>query len=149
MGRRTAPTTRTSPPCAPASAGVAKDFGFFKGVEHGGDPVRLRWDRATFLTGDAANAAAAAHGDESPVPNDYYIVNDNPKLRVLELAATVTVFGSIALNGDAGDPGVELAPRTVAQLLHFLGRSDSAGVPFNLRLDAQGRVIRVEEQYVP
>ena len=140
------PSATASPSASPA---LTKDFGFFTGVVRATAPVRLQWDRATFLTGDAANEAAAAHGDESPVPNDYYIVNDNAKLRVLELASTVKVFGSIALNEDAGDPGVELAPRTVAELLHFLARDKSRGIGFHLRLDAAGHVTRIEEQYVP
>ena len=33
------------------------------------------------LTGKAADAASAAHGGESPVPNDLYIQNDNPRIR--------------------------------------------------------------------
>jgi hypothetical protein len=136
----------TSPTASPS---LTTDFGFFAGVEQATAPVRLKWDRATFLTGEAANKAAAAHGDETPVPNDYYIVNDNPKLRVLVLASTVDVFGSIALNEDAGDAGVELKRRTVAELLHFLKRTDSRSTGFHLRLDAAGRVTRVEEQYVP
>ena len=39
--------------------------------------IYLRFDRAILLTGKAADAASAAHGGESPVPNDYYIQNDN------------------------------------------------------------------------
>ena len=49
------------------------------------------FDLAYFLTGDEANQAAAEHGDEVPVPNDYYIVNDNPRLRTLDVAPNVEV----------------------------------------------------------
>ena len=51
----------------------------------------MRFDLAYFLTGDEANQAAAEHGDEVPVPNDYYIVNDNPKLRTLAILPNVEV----------------------------------------------------------
>lgn len=79
---------------------------------------RLTFDLAYFLTGEEANQAAAAHGDETPVPDDYYIVNDNPKLRQLPVAADAKIrvidwndccelkkldmlqFGSIMVDGD-------------------------------------------------
>jgi hypothetical protein len=51
----------------------------------------LTLDYIQFLTGSAAAAAATAHGDESPPPNDYYIVNDNPRLREFPIRAGITV----------------------------------------------------------
>ena len=53
----------------------------------------MTFDLAYFLTGDAANQAAAEHGDETPVPNDYYIVNDNPSLRTHARLPTVSIRG--------------------------------------------------------
>ncbi|MEO8475806.1 MAG: hypothetical protein ABI572_02000 [Actinomycetota bacterium] len=46
----------------------------------------LTFDLAYFLRGEAANEAAGEHGGEVPVPNDYYIVNDNPTLRTMPLS---------------------------------------------------------------
>ena len=40
-----------------------------------------QFDLACFYTGEEANQQAAARGDEVPVPNDVYIVNDNPATR--------------------------------------------------------------------
>jgi hypothetical protein len=51
----------------------------------------MTFDLAYFLTGDAANQAAAEHGDETPVPNDYYIVNDNPLLRTTPISPSVEI----------------------------------------------------------
>jgi flagellar basal body-associated protein FliL len=51
----------------------------------------LTLDYIQFLTGSAAAAAATAHGDESPPPNDYYIVNDNPRLREFPIQAGIPV----------------------------------------------------------
>ena len=60
---------------------TGKRFGYIKKIETKGGKVYVTMDQAEFLTGKAAADAATAHGDESPPPNDYYIVNDNSKLR--------------------------------------------------------------------
>ncbi|MDO9557744.1 MAG: hypothetical protein Q7J82_09260 [Coriobacteriia bacterium] len=49
-------------------------------------------DYVQVLGGAEAAAAALAHGDESPPPNDYYVVNDNPKLRTIPISATCAVL---------------------------------------------------------
>jgi quinol-cytochrome oxidoreductase complex cytochrome b subunit len=51
----------------------------------------LTFDVARFLTGKAAADAATAHGDESPPPNDYYIVNDVKKLSTYLVSTSVVV----------------------------------------------------------
>ncbi len=67
-----------------------RHFGFIRSVDV---PAQtMRFDLAYFLMGDEANQAAAEHGDEVPVPNDYYIVNDNPKLRTLAVSPDVEVW---------------------------------------------------------
>jgi hypothetical protein len=60
-----------------------------QGGEEG--PLQLQYDLAYFLTGEEANQAAADRGLETPVPNDYFIVNDNPKLRLTPLEGVYTV----------------------------------------------------------
>ena len=55
------------------------------------DADYLTLDYIQFLTGDEATTAAAEHGDESPPPNDYYVVNDNPRLREFPVAPGITV----------------------------------------------------------
>lgn len=67
-----------------------RHFGFIRSVDV--QEQTMRFDLAYFLTGDEANEAAADHGDEVPVPNDYYIVNDNPKLRLLAVAPNVEIW---------------------------------------------------------
>lgn len=91
------PKPSTSPSDSPSSApaGDLKDGRYFvyaKSVEGGGQgPLLLTFDLAYFYTGAEANTQASAHGDEVPVPNDVYIVNDNAKLRQYPIASTVTV----------------------------------------------------------
>ncbi len=60
-----------------------------QGGEEG--PHLIQYDLAYYYTGDEANTVAASRGDETPVPNDVYIVNDNPKLRLAALAQGFTV----------------------------------------------------------
>ena len=67
------------------------------------------------LTGNAADAASAAHGGESPVPNDYYIQNDNPRLREVVIADQATVIGSQHLTGSPGPN-----PSSLKALLTFV-----------------------------
>ena len=67
-----------------------RSFIFVKKVSTGGGGS-VRFDLAYFLRGQAASDAAKAHGDPFPPPNDYYIVNDNPRLRTLAVSPDVVV----------------------------------------------------------
>src|SRR4029453_17258359 len=76
----TQPTSRpaTGPATKATTATPGSDFGFIHSWTAKAGTFSLRFDRAVLLTGKAADAASAAHGGESPAPNDYYIQNDNP-----------------------------------------------------------------------
>jgi hypothetical protein len=63
-----------------------RNFTFIKSVDVSDGTATVTYDLAYFLTGDEAVQAAKDHGDEAPPPNDYYIVNDNPRLRTVPLA---------------------------------------------------------------
>lgn len=63
---------------APETLADGTYFGFFESIDVEG---RAQFDLACFYTGEEANQQAAARGDEIPVPNDVYIVNDNPATR--------------------------------------------------------------------
>lgn len=56
---------------------------------------RITVDYIQILTGKAAADAATAAGEESPPPNDYFILNSSTKLRTFALpkTASVTVLG--------------------------------------------------------
>lgn len=85
------PTQSTGPSETPApELEDGKHFGFIRSIDVAAQT--MRFDLAYFLTGDEANQAAAEHGDEAPVPNDYYIVNDNPRLRTLTIAPDAEVW---------------------------------------------------------
>lgn len=69
-----------------------RHFGCIESVDIRTLPGTMVFDLAIFLTGDEANQAAAEHGGETPVPNDYYIVNDNPRLRTLVASRDVRIL---------------------------------------------------------
>jgi hypothetical protein len=141
----------TPPPEEPAELEDGRHFGFLKSIDV--DGAVLEFDLAYFLTGDEANAAAEEHGDETPVPNDYYIVNDNPRIRTLRADPAMqialydwdrccdeTVPGSLdglalAING--GEPVTVDGHRYQGPLS-----------PYWLTVE-EGSVIAIEEQYLP
>jgi len=126
-------------------------FGFVESVDaEGGSMV---FDLAYFLTGEEANQAAAERGFEVPVPNDYFIVNDNPKLRTLALSPSLrlalldwnhccdeffdgdlTTFATAINTGEQVTVGDQVYLGTLSQ--YWLTVND-------------GVVVRVEEQYLP
>ena len=136
----------TQPAARPTTATRRSDFGFIRSWYAKPGAFYLRFDRAVLLTGTAADAASAAHGGESPVPNDYYIQNDNPRLRDLAIANQITVVGSQQLTGSPGPK-----PISLKALLTFVdnGGPQVAATPFHLTYNDNGLVTRIEEQYVP
>jgi hypothetical protein len=66
-----------------------RHFGFIKSVDLESSPDALVFDLAYLLKGDAANREAAKRGYPTPVDNDYFIVNDNSRLRTLPLSGEI------------------------------------------------------------
>lgn len=101
---------------------------------------QVTFDLVEFLTGEDAAAAWKKKNpgsDETGPPNDYYIVNDNTKKRVLPVAGSVVVrvVGGVGPEADTaaslGDL-TELIPETLFWLTV-----------------TKGSVTRVEQQYLP
>ena len=138
------PASRPAAPSATTNPGT--DFGFIRSWTTKTGTIYLRFDRAVLLTGKAADDASAAHGGESPVPNDYYIQNDNPRLREVAVGDQVTVIGSQLLTGSPGPN-----PSSLKALLTYVhnGGPQVAATPFHLTYNANGLVVRVQEQYIP
>ena len=142
-------------PSASASSDALPDgrsFGYIRSID--GPRRTISFDLAEFLQGDEADEAFrednGMSGDEE-VENDYYIRNQNTRLRTLHLADDVairvvgdppdTVAGTYDdfVDGFASD---EVAP--------FGGGPTYRGshVPYWLNV-ADGEVVQIEEQYVP
>jgi hypothetical protein len=110
----------------------------------------MLFDLAYFLTGDEANQAAAEHGDEVPVPNDYYIVNDNPRLRTLAIAPNVDVWVidwsncCELVHGEAQPFMDAFATKNPAWDALYQGSE----APYWVTV-ADGVVVKIEVQYLP
>jgi len=133
---------QTSPPAKPVLED-GRHAVFLTDVDTVGRSVEF--DLIQFLTGDAA--VSAYHKDypdqRGGPPNNYYIINDNPKLRRLPVADDVAVT---VLDWTAG-----LQQKTVAfadlPARGIPGNATTAN-PFWLTV-VDGTVIAIEEQYLP
>lgn len=70
----------------PADAAIedGRHFGYVRSVDPNAGTIEF--DLAYFLSGKEANDAYHAAGGTGPVPNDHFVVNDNPMLRTLTLS---------------------------------------------------------------
>jgi hypothetical protein len=114
----------------------------------------LTFDLIQFLTGDAAKAAwkKANPGSTQDGPdNDYFIVNDNPKLRTLPVVTPVDVE-VVDMNSTGG---VANKPIAFADLQAYLAANEPGGPkgqlgwhPFWLTVTG-GQIVKIEEQFLP
>ena len=118
-----------------------------QGGEEG--PLQLQYDLAYFLTGDEANQAAADRGLETPVPNDYFIVNDNPKLRLTPLEGVYSV--KYIPEGSGLSTPVKAHE---AQFLGWMGETVQTDFPSKdtswwwITIE-NGSVTKIQQQYLP
>lgn len=110
----------------------------------------LTVDVIQFLTGDVANKAAKANGDETPVPNDYYVVNESTKLRTLPVASgtdAALLYWHKDLQGLHGKPVSFTTFANVmngsAQWQHY----NQDGI-YWITLN-KGQVTKIEVQFIP
>lgn len=146
----TSPTETSSPTQSPSPSPPAlpdgRHFVYVKKL-HGTPPdATFTFDLAEFLTGEAAAQAAAEHGDESPPPNDYYIVNDNPKLRTMPVAPDVTIQAIDWTNCcELTDvPYTDWASSLTAPTDALLGMATQYWITVT-----DGWIVAIEEQYLP
>jgi hypothetical protein len=141
----------TAPPTSPSVEPVLED---------GRHPVYLtdidtaartvEFDLIQFLTGDEATAAYTEDHPDDPggPPNDYYVVNDNPRLRRLSVAENVQVT---VLDWEGGfEPEVIAFADLPAQLAADLVPDDDRIWPSPFWLSVNDDTITaIEEQYIP
>jgi hypothetical protein len=136
-------------PPTPPPAKAVKQFTFIRKLT---GSTSAGWtlvaDYAQFLTGTAAAAAASAHGDESPPPNDYYIVNDNTKLRTFKLASPV----SVTVLGWGGTDSTAKKSITASQLAGVLPPASAdaqyAEAPYWITITGS-QITKIEQIYLP
>jgi hypothetical protein len=99
------------------------------------------FDPADQLIGEEADRAAAAHGDEVPVANDSYKVNDDPTVHTLALSPDVEIG---LINWDQCCATVTADPESFKA--SFRGSDNYWGFWVTLE---DGVVVKIEEQYHP
>jgi hypothetical protein len=114
-----------------------------------GEVPRLTVDYAQMLTGAEAAAAATAAGDESPPPNDYYIVNENPRLRSFPVDPSLTVRMTSTAEGTLPE-GYDMAFGEWFDAYSGMSGAFPAirDVPYWITIE-NGTIIAIEEQYLP
>lgn len=145
-----APEPSETPEPSASESPVLEDgrhFVFVKGASRlEGGSTRVRFDLAYFLTGEEGEEAAAAHDDE--FVNDYYIVNDNPRLRTLPLADEVEV------RYIPGSQCCELRPWDIDSWVEAIGLATNptdypgTNVPWWFTVEG-GEITLIEQQYLP
>lgn len=138
----TAPPTVTISP-EPVVLEDGRHFVFTNGAKTGAN-ASLTFDLAEFYQGQDAIDAATAHGDEAT--NDYYIVNDNPKLRTLPVAPDVVVRYIPAMSCCELKPGNFDA---FAEAVNDTNQTDYfIQAPWWITVDG-GQIVEIEQQYLP
>lgn len=145
-GSPTPTQTSSTPSTSPTPSGGLVDGRYFvypKKVKAGS----LTFDVATFLTGKAAADAAKAHGDESPPPNDYYIVNDSKALTTYPVSTAVVVRYIPASNCCSLQPGDFSA---WGAAVNGTAMTDYAGknAPWWITISG-GQIVKIRQQFLP
>lgn len=118
-----------------------RQFGLIESVELQSSPGSIVFDPADQLTGEEADRAAAAHGDEVPVANDSYKVNDDLTVHTLALSPDAEIR---LINWDQCCDTVRTDPEGFKA--SFRGSDNYWGFWVTLE---DGVVVKIEEQYHP
>lgn len=151
---KTVTVTRTVTVNASAKNGVGAPeeqvlYGYVRTLTKQGSAYTMTFDPANFLTGVAANEAAAADGvipKGQPVPNDNYVVNDSKRAFTYKVDPNARV--KVLTNGPKGTPS------TVAKLAAIVNGTSttklweplSTGVWIRVDVDT---VKSLDQQYHP
>jgi len=103
--------------------------------------AQVELDLACWYTGAAADTVAAARGDSAP--GGFYIVNDNPLLRTMPVAAGAVTYPMLN-NGSVGGPA------SMADLVANPGPSNLTVAPYPVWLFVNnGAITEIAIQYLP
>lgn len=126
--------------CTPGQGNLpdGKWFGYVAAA----DDHSLEFDLACWFTGKAADRAAKEAGDESPVPNGYYVSNTNDALRTVEVGSKA----SVVWYPNVGDPSSETTSSLAEWVAQTADRQFSLGVWLTV---SGGEVTHIQEQWIP
>jgi hypothetical protein len=151
----TGTTGSANPGCsgapAPATLADGRYFGFVESVDL--DSGTMGFDLACFYSGEEANEQAAQRGDEVPVPNDVYIVNDNTTIRDVPLDPSTELLLIDWNECCETSPGAELDALASAigeqDFVEIGGRQYAGSLsPYWVTIE-NGQVVLIEEQFLP
>ena len=136
---------------APATLADGRYFGFVESVDL--DSGTMGFDLACFYTGEEANEQAAQRGDEVPVPNDVYIVNDNTTIRDVPVDPSTELLLIDWNECCETSPGAELDAFASAigeqDFVEIGGRQYAGSLsPYWVTIENR-QVILIEEQFLP
>ncbi|HEX8004054.1 MAG TPA: hypothetical protein VF519_15300 [Mycobacteriales bacterium] len=106
--------------------------------------LTLTLDVIQFLTGEEAEKAAQEDGEEA---YDYYIRNQNTRLRTLTVAANVRVVVNTLTAEETGSSTKD-TEITLAKLASYFAKGEAQRRVFYVTLSG-ARVVRINEQYLP
>ncbi|MCL4078862.1 hypothetical protein MX659_04525 [Coriobacteriia bacterium Es71-Z0120] len=113
-----------------------------------GGRIRLTLDYVQVLFGEDANREAARRGLEVPVPNDYLIVNDNPRLRVFPVRPGIMVHVLYNDDGTMSYEGRDISlDAWYARLTGSL--ADQYSSSYFLVTVRDGEITKIAQQYTP
>ena len=127
-----------SVPVTPQSVPYQGQYCFIKKIYTKGDTSYIEADYIQFLMGDEAIAAATKKGEQDMVQDDYYVVNDNTKLRSLALSKNVVI--TLAGTDDGKPSSAGMDDGTLQKKL-------LSGI-FVIRFE-NGLVTNMREQFIP
>lgn len=138
-------------PPAPDTLPDGRYFGYVESLDT--SSRTMAFDLACFYSGEEANRQAAARGDEVPVPNDVYIVNDNTKLRTLKVdpdADLVLIDWNACCEPSPGATMQAFASAVGAGDFTEVAGFRYAGTlsPYWVTI-GDGQVVEIEEQFLP
>jgi hypothetical protein len=126
---------------------IEQQTGAIVGVAATGGSYVLSIDFVQFLTGTEAADAAEAHGDEVPA-NDFYVVNDNPKVREYPMQAGLTVRVTTNANGTVDPAGHYMSLADWASAVNGSGGDAYQSGTYILTI-TNGVVTAIEQLYLP
>jgi hypothetical protein len=147
----TAPTSATptaTPSATPTASPLTdladgKNYGLLKSLDRTGRTVVV--DIVQFLTGDAAQKAAKEDGQEAD--NDYYVRNQNKRLRTLRYSPGVVVIVN-TLTADRTGDATKDTRINLSELKSYFDKGEAQQRLFYLTLSG-GLVREIHEQYLP
>ena len=151
----TGTTGSANPGCsgapAPATLADGRYFGFVESVDL--DSGTMGFDLACVYSGEEANEQAAQRGDEVPVPNDVYIVNDNTTIRDVPVDPSTELLLIDWNECCETSPGAELDAFASAigepDFVEIGGRRYAGSLsPYWVTIE-NGQVVLIEEQFLP